>query len=63
MSDKIFTQETLKDMKEVLVRGEWYLILKLNKTTVSTPNVNLITSRAQKKWAFKHPYAEIQDAR
>lgn len=58
-----FSRETLKGKTAVKVRGQWYPIVKLNPKTVAVPNCCFPTEESQRKYAFKYPYCEVQDAR
>lgn len=60
---KTFTRESLKGMKEVLIRRSWQEIVKLNPKTVSVPNICFPSPESQRKWAMKYPYCEVKDAR
>lgn len=53
----VWTKETLADKTEVKIRGDWYKIRRLNKTTVSVPDPHL------EKYTWKKAYCEVQDAR
>lgn len=60
---KAFNKLTLSGKKEVLIRGTWHEIVKLNPTTVAVPNICYPSPESQRKYAAKYPYAEIKDAR
>lgn len=52
---KVFNKESLKDKKFVKVRGNWELIVKLNKTTVAV--------QTPYSWTDKIPYEKITDSK
>ncbi len=59
----LFTRETLKNKTEILIRGRWLSIVKLNPTTVSVPNICFPTEELQRKYALKYRYAQVREAR
>lgn len=59
----VWSKETLKGKKEVLIRRNWEPIVRLNPTTVAVPNICFNTPESQRKWALKYLYCEVQDAR
>lgn len=59
----VWNRETLSGKVEVKVRGDWKIIVKLNRTTVSVPNSCYPTVESQRKYALKYPYHEVKEAR
>lgn len=53
---KVWDRESLKGMRQALVRHEWQQIVKLNPKTVSVQS-------AYVPWPLKYPYTEVKDAR
>jgi hypothetical protein len=59
----IYSRETLAGKTEILLRGRWKPIVKLNSKTVAVPNTCFQTEESQRKWALKYAYTEVRDAR
>jgi hypothetical protein len=59
----VYTRETLKGKKYVLIRGRWEEIVRLNPTTVAVPNICFPEAASQRRWALKYIYAEVKDAK
>lgn len=59
----VYTRETLKGKTQVKIRGRWEVIVKLNPTTVATPNICFPLAEHQIKWALKYAYTEVQEAK
>jgi hypothetical protein len=60
---KVWDRESLKGKTAVLVRGDWWPIVKLNPKTVAIPNICFPTEELQRKYALTYIYAEVRDAR
>jgi len=59
----VFDKATLTGKTAVKIRGRWEPIVKLNRTTVSVPNICYPDPEAQRKYTLKYAYSAIQDAR
>ena len=59
----VFDKSGLKDKREVKIRGRWEPIVKLNPTTVATPNICFPLDADQRRYAMKYAYTEVQEAR
>jgi hypothetical protein len=59
----IFDRQALKGKQEVLIRGTWHKIVRLNPTTVAVPNICFPTPESQVKYAMKYLYSEVKDAK
>lgn len=60
---EVFSRDTLQNKNEVLIRGRWQPIVKLNPTTVAVPNICFPTEELQKKYALKYRYSQVREAR
>jgi hypothetical protein len=59
----VFTKESLTGKQAVKIRGGWFPIVKVNKTTVAVPNTCFPQAVDQARYALKYAFTEIQEAR
>lgn len=59
----VWNRETLKDKTEVLIRGRWQGIAKLNPKKIAVVSTLYPTEELNRKYGLSYQYGEVKDAR